>query len=161
VPTFHLETHIRAPREACFDAARDMRLHAESAEGTGEHIVEAPESGMLELGDEVEFEGRHFGIALRLRSKIIEYDRPTRFVDEMQRGPFARLRHTHEFFDHPEGTLMVDTFNFASPLGPLGAIADHLFVARHLRKFAAERNEFLKSKLEKAQNAQHQDEPPS
>ena len=148
MPTFRLETHIRAPREACFDAARDMRLHAESAEGTGERIVEAPESGMLELGDEVEFEGRHFGIALRLRSKIIEYDRPTRFVDEMQRGPFARLRHTHEFFEHPEGTLMVDTFNFASPLGPLGAIADHLFVTRHLRKFALERNSFLKTKLE-------------
>lgn len=125
-----------------------MRLHAESAEGTGERIVESPESGMLELGDEVEFEGRHFGIALRLRSKIIEYDRPARFVDEMQRGPFARLRHTHEFFEEPGGTLMVDTFDFASPLGPLGAIADRLFVTRHFRRFAIERNLFLKRKLE-------------
>ena len=148
MPIIRLETLIQASREACFDAARDLRLHAESAAASGERIVEAPESGMLELGDEVEFEGRHFGIALRLRSKIVEYDRPARFVDEMQRGPFKRLRHTHEFIEQEGTTLMVDTFDFASPMGFLGAIADRLFVASHLSKFAKARNQHLKQSLE-------------
>jgi ligand-binding SRPBCC domain-containing protein len=125
-----------------------MALHAESAAGTGERIVDAPSSGLLQLGDEVEFEGRHFGITFRLRSKIVEYDRPARFVDEMQRGPFKRLRHTHEFFEEGEGTLMVDTFDFASPFGVIGAFADRMFVAGHLRRFAKQRNEFLKARLE-------------
>ena len=146
--TFRLETFILASREACFDAARDMRLHAESAAATGERIVDAPASGLLEFGDEVEFEGRHFGISFRLRSKIVEYDRPARFVDEMQRGPFARLRHVHEFHEDGGGTLMVDRFDFASPFGLIGALADRFFVAGHLRRFAEKRNEFLRETIE-------------
>jgi ligand-binding SRPBCC domain-containing protein len=151
VPTFRLETHIAASPQACFDAARDMALHAESAAASGERIVHAPETHMLELGDEVEFEGRHFGITFRLRSKIVEYDRPVRFVDEMQKGPFARLRHVHEFHAQNGGTRMVDTFDFASPFGWLGALADRFFVAGHLRKFAAQRNGFIKAHLDSAE----------
>jgi ligand-binding SRPBCC domain-containing protein len=154
--SFRLETRIGASREACFDAARNMALHAESAAASGEKIVEAPESGMLELGDEVEFEGRHFGIAFRLRSKIVEYDCPSRFVDEMQRGPFKRLRHTHEFFEEGEGTLMVDTFDFALPFGFIGALADRLFVTSHLRRFAEQRNQFLKEEIDRGASTSRQ-----
>lgn len=97
MPIVRVETEIAASLEECFDRARDVNLHTDSTTGSKERIVDAPPSGMLELGDEVEFEAVHFGIRQRLRSKIVEYDRPNRFVDEMQRGAFKRLRHTHEF----------------------------------------------------------------
>jgi ligand-binding SRPBCC domain-containing protein len=143
------EIEIAAPPEVCFDLARDMNAHAASTASTKERIVECPEGGMLELGDEVEFEANHFGVRQRLRSKIVEYDRPRRFVDQMQKGAFARLKHVHEFRPTATGTTMVDTLDFASPLGPLGAIADSLFLKAYMRKFLVARNMELKAMAEK------------
>jgi ligand-binding SRPBCC domain-containing protein len=142
------EIDIAAPPEVCFDLARDMNAHAASTAGTKERIIECPESGMLELGDEVEFEATHFGIRQRLRSKIVEFDRPRRFADQMQKGAFARMKHTHEFEETTSGTRMIDTLDFASPLGTLGAIADLLFIKGYMRKFLISRNEELKAMAE-------------
>jgi len=153
MPIIRVETHIAAAPERCFDLARDVHAHATSTKSSRERVVYAPESGMLELGDEVEFEAVHFGIKQRLRSKIIEYDRPHRFVDEMQRGAFKRLRHTHEFVQNAEGTTMLDTMDFASPLGILGAIADTLFLTAYLRRFLVARNSELKKLAESWQQS--------
>jgi len=143
-------TVIRAALEVCFDAHRDLGLHVESAARTGERVVGVKQSGLLELDEEVTFEARHFGIRFRLTSKIVEFDRPNRFVDQMQHGPFRRMRHAHIFAVVPEGTRIVDEIDFASPLGPLGALADRLFVGRHLTRFLNERNAWLKGRLEQA-----------
>ncbi len=143
-----VETHIRASPEACFDAHRDMGLHVRSAEGTGERIVAGRTEGLLELGETVTFEGRHLGIRFRLTSKIVAFDRPRSFVDEMQNGPFRRMRHIHEFQPKNGGTRIVDTMEFESPLGPFGRMADRFFVGRHLAKFVRKRNELLKAELE-------------
>jgi ligand-binding SRPBCC domain-containing protein len=56
----------------------------------------------------VTWEARHFGITWRLTSKIVEYDPPARFVDEMQRGPFRRWRREHLFRRAPDGTTLED-----------------------------------------------------
>ena len=64
----------------------------------------------------------------RLTAKIVEFDRPRRFVDEMVKGAFSSLRHIHEFFTEGDHTLMRDTLIWRSPLGLLGAIADNLLV---------------------------------
>src|SRR5438552_14827566 len=103
--TIVVETRIAAPIEMCFDLARDVDAHLKTSSSTGERAVGGKTSGLLELGDSVTFEGVHFGIRQRLTSKIVEYDRPNRFVDEMVEGPFASLRHTHEFV--PDGTFVL------------------------------------------------------
>jgi ligand-binding SRPBCC domain-containing protein len=43
-------------------------------------------------------------------------------------GAFKRMVHDHEFAEHATGTLMRDRFEFTSPLGILGKIADWLFL---------------------------------
>jgi hypothetical protein len=72
-----IETYIEAPVEHCFDLARDVSAHAESAAFSGERLV-APGrvTGLLEVGDLVCFEGRHFGITQRFSAKITEMRRP-------------------------------------------------------------------------------------
>lgn len=75
-------------------------------------------------------------------------DRPTYFADEMVRGAFRRMEHQHYFVATSEGTLMRDVFNFASPLGIAGRLADTLFVTRHMREFLLERNRILKKTAE-------------
>ena len=104
---------------------------------------------MLEMGDEVEFEAKHFGIRQRLRSKIVEYDRPHRFVDQMQKGAFARMKHIHGFERTASGTKMIDTLDFASPFGPLGAIVDRLVLKKYMEKFLRMRNDELKQMAER------------
>jgi ligand-binding SRPBCC domain-containing protein len=148
VASIRLETLIDAPIEYVFDLARNIQAHAASAAHTGERIVECPPSGLVELGDEVEFEARHFGIRQRLRSKIVEYDRPRRFVDQMQRGAFKTLRHVHEFRSAADGTLMIDELEFTSPLGVLGKLADVLVLRSYMTNFLRRRNTQLKRMAE-------------
>jgi ligand-binding SRPBCC domain-containing protein len=147
--TIVVETRISAPIEVCFDLARDVDVHVSTSSTTGERAVGGRTSGLLELGDVVTFEAVHFGIRQRLTSRIVEFDRPQRFVDEMVEGAFASLRHTHEFFAEGSSVLMRDTLTWRSPLGPLGVIADLLFVRRHLYNYVVAKQSDLKALAER------------
>ena len=110
--TVVIETSIHAPIELCFDLARDVSVHAKSAAFSSERVVEPGRTeGLLEPGDLVAFEGRHFSITQRFVARITALDRPARFVDEMVQGSFKRLRHVHEFEAIDRATLMRDTLN--------------------------------------------------
>jgi ligand-binding SRPBCC domain-containing protein len=146
--TIIIETRIAAPIERCFDLARDVEAHARSAEATGERIVGPKVTGLLELGEEVTFEARHLGIRQRLTSRIVELNRPTRFVDEMVSGAFASLRHVHEFVPDGSSVLMRDTLIWRSPLGPLGILADRLFLIRYMERFMMRKQALLKAEAE-------------
>lgn len=143
MPHIHLETRIAADPQRCFDLARDVELHQQSTARSKERAVGGVMSGKLALGDTVTWEATHFGIRMRLTSRITEFDPPQRFVDEMVKGPFHHLHHVHEFREF-DGTLMVDDFDYASPLGPLGWIADALVLHRYLERFLRQRNAFIK-----------------
>ena len=104
----------------------------------------------MSLGDEVTWEATHFGIRQRLTSRITEFDPPHRFIDEMVRGAFARFRHEHQFLAAEGGTEMVDIFDYTSPLGPLGRLADGLFLRRYMTTLLRERNAYLKRAAESA-----------
>ena len=143
-----LTTEIAAPIELVFDLARDLDLHQKSTSQTKERIVAGKSTGLAELGDEITFEATHFGVRQKLTSKIIEVSRPNRFVDQMTKGAFKSLHHIHEFSPTPGGTEMKDVLTFEAPLGPLGILAEKLFLASYMRKFLAARNDFLKSEAE-------------
>lgn len=83
-----LETVISAPPAACFDLSLSVDAHTGSMAASGERAVAGVTSGVMKLGDTVTWRARHFGIAFRMTSAITEYQRPARFVDEQQRGPF-------------------------------------------------------------------------
>jgi ligand-binding SRPBCC domain-containing protein len=148
VPVIRLETLIAAPIETCFDMARDVDLHQRSTAASAEKVVAGVTSGRMELGDEVTWEATHFGVRQRLSSRITAFDRPNRFVDEMVRGAFARFRHTHDFMRQNAGTLMVDVFDYTSPLGVVGRLADFLFLRRYMTRLLQRRNAYLKSAAE-------------
>ena len=51
------------------------------------------------------------------------------FVDEQGRGPFTQWRHEHYFDPLPSGgTRLRDKITYVVPFGPLGVIADCLFI---------------------------------
>lgn len=136
-------TEIDAPIERVFDLARDPYLHAELAKRTREKVVFAAHP-LLGLDDVVTFEAVHFGVRQALSARIVEYERPVLFVDEMERGAFRTLRHTHRFEPADGKTRMTDELVFTAPLGPLGRLAERLVLKRHLERFLHERGRALK-----------------
>lgn len=144
MPQFVLETRINAPAETCFDLMRDIRLHTETTTETNEKAVAGVTEGKIGLGQTVTFEGTHFGFRQRLTVKVVEFDRPRLFVDEMTEGSFKAFRHVHEFSAQGGGTLMRDTLIWTSPFGILGKIVDKLLLEPHLRKLVQTRNARLK-----------------
>jgi len=157
-----VETPIAAPPAVCFDLARDVDLHTRSAAHTEERAVAVTTAGLLSLGDEVTWEARHLGRRWRLTARITVFEPPGRFVDEQVRGPFRSFAHTHDFQPAAAGaagaggaaTVMVDSFRYEAPLGPLGRLARALFLTRHLRRFLARRAAFLKEEAERRAAAQ-------
>src|ERR1700675_293932 len=75
---------------------------------------------------------RCFGVPLRWRSFIREYDPPVRFVDVQVRGPYARWEHRHLFLTEQGGTWVEDRLAYRLPFGPLGRLAHALLVGRQL-----------------------------
>jgi len=144
VPVIRIETLIHAPPDRCFDLARDVEAHVGSTARTHERAVAGVTSGLLGPGDEVTWEAVHLGVRQRLTARITRFDRPNAFEDEMVRGAFRSFTHRHEFRPVDGGTLMIDTFRYASPLGILGALADRLFLERYMRRLLTERNAYLK-----------------
>jgi len=144
-------TQIQASQERCFDASRDLDLYAESMGHTGERAVAGRTSGLIGLGEQVTWEGRHFGIRQRFTSAITAYDRPRHFQDSMVRGAFRSFVHDHYFEACDEGTRMTDVLAFRSPFGVLGAIVDRLVMRKYLTRLLTKRNEIVKASLERDQ----------
>ena len=150
MPKIHLETCIAASSQQCFDLARSVEIHQQSTASSRERAVAGVTAGLLALGDSVTWQARHFGLQMRLTSRITEFDPPRRFVDEMVKGPFHRLRHIHEFEDlGASQTLMIDDFDYTSPLGLLGRFADALIMRSYMERLLRQRNAFIKQTAER------------
>lgn len=146
--TVRIETWIAAPPERCFDAARDLDLHVTSMAHTNERAVAGRTSGLIEMGEEVTWRGRHFGVVQHFTSRITAFDRPRHFQDSMVRGAFRSFVHDHYFEPADGGTMMIDSLTFAAPLPVLGWLAERLFLASYLRRLLRRRAESLQSALQ-------------
>lgn len=140
MPTFTLITDIRASPSRCFDLSRDLDLHQQSFSHTREVIIAGRAAGLIELGEEVTWQAKHFGIYHTHTAKITQYNRPSHFRDEMIQGRFKQFEHDHYFeVISPTTTRMTDVLTFRSPLGVLGSIVDALMLKRYLHNLLAHR----------------------
>lgn len=105
-----------------------------------EQAVAGVTSGLIAAGEEVTWRAWHFGVPLRMTSRITQLEAPDRFIDEQTKGPFRWFRHIHEFSHDSRGTTMVDRIDFAAPFGDVGRLVEKLFLARYLQKLIEERN---------------------
>ena len=137
--TLRVETMVNAPASRCFDLSRSIDLHIRTATASGETAIAGTLSGLLGLGDQVTWRGKHFGVWQTLTSKITAFDRPRHFRDSQVAGAFASLEHDHLFESAGSMTNMIDVFQYAAPLGPLGRVAEMLFLNSYLGRFLRER----------------------
>jgi ligand-binding SRPBCC domain-containing protein len=141
-------TTIEAPIDVVFDLSLDIDAHVASMAESGERAVAGTTTGLIGPGETVTWRARHFGIPVTMTSKVTEWDRPRRFVDEQVKGPFRRFHHEH-VFDSVDGvTTMTDRICFDAPLGPLGRLAERLVLGRYLHSMIDERGQYLKAAAE-------------
>lgn len=139
---FECETVIAAPVPQVFDLALDIDAHLASMSGNRERAVGGVTRGRIGLGQDVTWRARHFGAVWTMTSRVVELDRPRRFVDEQVSGPFARFRHEHLFVPIGDGTRMTDVVSFTAPLGLLGRIAETA-LGPYLRRLIVRRGSYL------------------
>ncbi|MCK0109680.1 SRPBCC family protein [Flavobacteriaceae bacterium S0825] len=143
-----IKTLINADIKTCFDSARNIDFHKESLQHSNEKAIAGKTSGLIDLGEWVTWEARHFGVKQKLTSKITKFNSPTYFVDEQVSGAFKYFKHEHIFEIHDEQTLMIDRFDFESPFGIFGRLINVLFLKKYMTNLLAIRNQFLKQKAE-------------
>jgi len=143
-----LSTPINAPVEHCFDLARSIDLHLDSMKHTGEKAIAGRISGLIELGETVTWQAKHFGVRQTLTSKITEFKYPDYFTDEMVSGAFKSFRHEHLFYPINDQTVMKDIFIFESPFGWLGEMVNFLFLGWYMGKLLKKRNGVIKKAAE-------------
>ena len=148
MPRIKIETEIQATPERCFDLSRDLDLHLRSLAHTGEQAVAGKTSDLIGLGEEVTWRGRHFGVVHEHTSRITAFDRPKHFRDEMVRGRFKSFCHDHFFEPTGSGTLVIDVLEFESPFGPLGTLANNLFLTNYLKRLLQTRNTIVRDAAE-------------
>lgn len=144
MPRIYLKTTITAPIDIVFDLSRSIDLHTVSTEQTNEEAIEGKTSGLIGLGESVTWRAKHLGFTQSLTSKVTDYNPPFFFADEMVEGIFKRFRHEHHFKTEGNQTLMTDIFEYQSPFGILGKLADFIFLENYLRSFLKKRNIIIK-----------------
>jgi ligand-binding SRPBCC domain-containing protein len=141
-------TPITAPIERVFDLARSIDLHVVSSANTGEVAVGGVTTGLIEMNQEVTWRAKHLGVWQHLTGRITAFERPFHFRDSMVRGAFKSFDHDHRFELRDGITVMTDRFAFVSPLGPLGRLADLLFLKRYMTRFLLDRARVIKATAE-------------
>jgi len=144
----YLETLIKADIQKVFDLARDIDLHQVSTAGTDEKAIAGRTSGLIEENETVTWRAKHLGIYQTLTSKIISMEKPYRFTDTMLEGAFKSMKHQHIFKVKEENTLMIDIFEFESPLGIIGKMFNKAFLKNYLKQFLLQRNELIRKTAE-------------
>ena len=149
MPRIEVITKIRASIDMVFDLSRSIDVHQLSQTTHEEKAIGGRVSGLIELNEEVTWEALHFGIRQRLSSRIVSMSRPSHFRDSMIKGAFRRFDHDHFFVESAYGVTTVrDVFDYTSPFGLIGMLADFAFLKRYMRRLLVERNLVIKKVAE-------------
>lgn len=144
----HLETQINAPIERVFNLGRSLDLHKEVNSDNHEKIIEGRVNGLVEKGDIITWQAKHFGVMQKLKVVVDQLEAPFIFHDQMLTGAFKTMEHTHQFESNNAGTLMTDKFIFSSPYGRIGKLIDRCVLSNYLTRFLKRKNRYLKQVAE-------------
>jgi ligand-binding SRPBCC domain-containing protein len=86
----------------------------------------------MRAGAQLDYQLSLFGVPVRWRTRITDWQPGKRFVDEQESGPYALWRHMHEFEARGTSTLVRDVVDYSEPLGPVGTVAHVVLVRRTL-----------------------------
>ncbi|MFJ5758964.1 cell division protein [Neobacillus sp. NPDC093182] len=134
MPLIEHKQFIKAPIDSCFELARDVGVHTQPILKTKGKAVGGVTKGLLVEGNSVTWESVHYGIKLRVTTRVIFMENPYSFVEKMVKGPFRYSIHIHQFIEEEAGTIMIDHFQYKSRFSLIGVLIDKLFLAKYIEK---------------------------
>ncbi|MEJ7560500.1 MAG: SRPBCC family protein [Pedobacter sp.] len=75
-----------------------------------------------------------FNIKLNWMTEITHVAEGKYFIDEQRFGPYEFWHHQHHFRSVTGGTMMNDILTYGLPLGPLGQLANSIFVENKVKE---------------------------
>lgn len=83
------------------------------------------------------------GIKLNWMTEITHVKEHEYFVDNQVFGPYALWHHEHHFKEIKGGVLMTDILHYAIPYGPVGTLANKLFVGNEVKNIFIHREKAI------------------
>jgi ligand-binding SRPBCC domain-containing protein len=123
-------------------------LHKISTAHTKEEAIAGVTSGLININETVTWKARHLFKTRLYTSVISAMEKPSQFVDEMQKGDFKSLRHEHHFKPTDNGTIMIDIMEFESPYGGIGKLFNAIYLKKYIERFLLKRNAVIKEYAE-------------
>jgi ligand-binding SRPBCC domain-containing protein len=143
VPTLFREQFLPRPREEVFAFFTDIRHLGDLTPDFLHFRILTPLPFELKAGACIDYRLRLFGIPFGWTTRIETFEPAVRFSDSQLRGPYRSWLHTHEFSELDGGTLVRDRVDYELPLGPLGRLAQGLWVRRSVERIFDYRREVL------------------
>lgn len=106
-------------------------------------LLSAPTT--IHQGAELEFEIEAWGQAQSMMHKIVEFERPSRIVEEMIHGPMREWMHEHVFEECETGVRLTDRITFQTPGGLIGLLLTEKRVRASLETGFQHRRELLEN----------------
>lgn len=97
----------------------------------------------MQEGTLIDYKLYLYGIPMKWKTEISEWEPPFRFVDSQLRGPYQKWVHTHDFTEKDGGTLMRDRVEDRVPGGPIAPLIHSLFVRRNVEQIFAYRGKTI------------------
>jgi hypothetical protein len=123
---------IPRPRTEVFAFFADARNLERLTPGFLGFKILTPGPIEMKPGTIIDYSLRLYGISMKWRTRIEQFEPERRFVDIQLKGPYRYWHHAHEFEGVEQGTRMRDLVDYELPFGPLGTVARSLFVLRSL-----------------------------
>ncbi len=143
--TVRHEVRIRAPAERCFDLARSVDLHVDSATAIAARAVGGKTHGLSGSGDETKWSARFCGVRFAMTTRVEDFATPTGFGDRLTRGLLRRFEHAYRFKAQPDGgCTMSDELTIEAPFGPLGRLAERFYLSRRMLTLVRRRLEYIR-----------------
>lgn len=88
----------------------------------------------MKTGTVIDYKISLFGIPMKWKSEITDFQEGARFIDSQIKGPYRKWVHLHEFESINGGTLMTDTVDYEIGFGSLGTIAHAVVVKKEIER---------------------------
>ena len=147
-PAFLLQTRVRIERPveevfSFFSEAENLGLITPA--GMQFRITSAPPK--MSEGARISYRLKVGPVPLTWVTRIDAWEDGERFVDSQEKGPYASWWHEHRFEKVGTGTVMTDRVFYSPPAGPIGRIANHVYVADELRQVFGYRSAVLRRRF--------------
>jgi uncharacterized protein (TIGR01777 family) len=129
------ETIVAAPIAEVFDYFSRPENLGVLTPASMSFEIDGPVPSSTRAGLQIDYRLRVGPLPIRWTTLISALEAERRFVDVQLRGPYALWRHEHLFEPMgPRRTRMTDRVFYGVPGGPIGSLAQALFVAPALRR---------------------------